>query len=103
MTRRSLNRPVGWGWRRWLVVGGLAGAVAGGVCWWQCSPFRAAARAAQPAPGAPAAVAPPPAPLPPSDYSSRVVAYLHESVPVTREMLGEYLIARYGAEKVELL
>lgn len=39
----------------------------------------------------------------PSDYSRRVVAYIHDSVPITREELGEYLISRYGAEKLELL
>jgi PPIC-type PPIASE domain len=50
---------------------------------------------------------PPPAQAPaapaPSDYSQRVVAYIYGSVPVTREDLGEYLIARQGVEKVELL
>ena len=45
------------------------------------------------------------APLPPasSDYSQRVVAYIYGSIPITREDLGEYLIARHGTNKVELL
>jgi hypothetical protein len=56
----------------------------------------------------PAAVAAPPAPpqqpaAPPSDYSQRVVAYVYNTVPITREDLGEYLIARQGSDKVELL
>jgi hypothetical protein len=38
-----------------------------------------------------------------SEYASRVVAYIHETIPITRQELGEYLIARYGTEKMELL
>lgn len=33
----------------------------------------------------------------------RPVAYIYNSVPVTRQDLGEYLIARFGAERVEFL
>jgi hypothetical protein len=47
--------------------------------------------------------APKVAPPLPSDYSQRVVAYIYGSVPITREDLGEFLIARQGAEKLELL
>jgi len=38
-----------------------------------------------------------------SDYSSRVVAYVYDNIPITREELGEYLIQRQGAERLELL
>ncbi len=38
-----------------------------------------------------------------SEYGSRVVAYIYETQPVTREQLGEYLIDRYGADRLELL
>lgn len=38
-----------------------------------------------------------------SDYSSRVVAYVYDNIPITREELGEYLIARYGTERLDLL
>ncbi len=38
-----------------------------------------------------------------TDYQRRVVAFLYGNIPVTREELGEYLIARYGAERVEFL
>jgi hypothetical protein len=31
------------------------------------------------------------------------VAYIYNSVPITREELGEYLIARFGADRVEFL
>ncbi len=46
--------------------------------------------------------APPPAPTPPvsSDYSRRVVAYIYDTMPITREELGEDLIARMGAERL---
>jgi hypothetical protein len=44
-----------------------------------------------------------PAAPPPSDYSQRVVAYIYGNVPITREDLGEYLIARKGADCVDLL
>ena len=40
---------------------------------------------------------------PESDYASRPVAYIHGNIPVTRQDLGEFLIARGGAAKVELL
>jgi beta-lactamase regulating signal transducer with metallopeptidase domain len=35
--------------------------------------------------------------------AGKAVAYIEETVPITREELGEYLIARLGAEKLELL
>jgi hypothetical protein len=38
-----------------------------------------------------------------SDYSKRVVAYIYENIPVTREELGEFLIARHGTNAVQLL
>lgn len=37
------------------------------------------------------------------DYGMRPVAYIYNDVPVTRAELAEYLIARGGYEKVELL
>lgn len=37
------------------------------------------------------------------DYASRVVAYIYNTIPITREDLGEYLIQRHGADKIELL
>ncbi|HMF18698.1 MAG TPA: peptidylprolyl isomerase [Gemmataceae bacterium] len=35
--------------------------------------------------------------------SRQVVAYIHGSIPITREDLAEYLIARQGAERLELM
>ncbi|HEV3078891.1 MAG TPA: peptidylprolyl isomerase [Gemmataceae bacterium] len=36
-----------------------------------------------------------------SDYSKRVVAYIFDTIPITREDLGEYFIKRLGAERVQ--
>src|SRR5439155_1421117 len=48
-------------------------------------------------------VAPQPGPAPSADYTSRVVAYIYGTTPITREELGEYLIARFGTDKLGLL
>lgn len=42
-------------------------------------------------------------PLTNSDYGRRVVAYIHGTTPITREDLGEYLIARGGAARLDNL
>jgi hypothetical protein len=56
------------------------------------------------APQPPKAAAEVPAAPPVSpDYKERVVAYIYGSVPITREDLGEYMIARHGLDNVELL
>ena len=48
--------------------------------------------------------APPTVPVGNPDYGRRVVAVLFGgSVPITREELGEYLIARFGPERLEFL
>jgi hypothetical protein len=43
----------------------------------------------------------PAAPAPSANYTKGVVAYIYGTVPITREELGEYLIARLGAERLE--
>lgn len=79
-----------------LVVAAVAALGAAG--WFLADHFthRAAARAAQPD-------QPPGAAPHAGDYASRVVAYIHTNQPVTRQDLGEYLLARYGADKLPLL
>ena len=37
-----------------------------------------------------------------TDYSQRVIAYIHGTIPITREEFGEFLIARNGQNKMEL-
>lgn len=79
------------GGRRWLRKLAAAGAVAA------LAPAAAAQQPKilpaqqRPAPAAPAA----------TDYDRRVVAYVYNNVPITRQELGEFLIARKGADKVE--
>jgi hypothetical protein len=62
---------------------------------------------AQPAPGTlpPGMAQPQPAQQPPkaAEGDRRIVGYLYGSVPITREELGDFLIARGGYEKLELL
>jgi len=38
-----------------------------------------------------------------SDYGQRVVAYLYNNMTITREDLGEYLIARFGDQRLDFL
>ncbi len=74
--------------RRWVQVLGLAGAAAAGYVF-----GITADRLAAQQPGN--------FPVPTAD--KRVVAYIYGNIPVTREDLGEFLIARGGHEKLELL
>jgi hypothetical protein len=72
-------------------------AVAGAA--WAFTPATAPAQPAKPLPAQQK-----PAAAPATDYDKRVVAYVHGNVPITREELGEFLIARTPwVEKVELL
>src|SRR5947209_3819388 len=89
-------------WRKLVLGSGMLGlTVAAFCCGRNVAPRAAAAPlpAAQPNPEQ----APPLAPESHSDYSRRIVAYIYGTIPITREDLGEYLIARYGADKLELL
>jgi hypothetical protein len=85
-----------------VLVAGLAGIVALGFCWGRYSQFPNLV-AAPPAPAATGEAPPPTPPEPSTDYSRRVVAYIYGTIPITREDLGEYLIARVGADRLNLL
>jgi RNA polymerase sigma factor (sigma-70 family) len=61
--------------------------------------FHAAAAKAPPAQGEAQQAGPPR--TKPADKSQRVVALIFDDVPITREELGEYLVERYGADKIE--
>jgi PPIC-type PPIASE domain len=92
-------------WRRLAVGCGLA-AVAGAAFFWGRTTGICQTASAQPATQTKPGAMVPEAPLAPesgTDYSRRVVAYIYKNIPVTREDLGEYLIARYGAEKIDAL
>jgi hypothetical protein len=73
------------------------------ICWGRSS-FLAKASADPPkTPPAQAAETPPAVPSQSPDYSKRVVAYIYNTIPITREELGEYLIARQGADRLQNL
>lgn len=100
--RNPVNRP-NWA-RRWcrpILTLGVAAAAAFAGGWFLGLNVSATRLAAAP----PQAAAPeaPLGPEPSPDYTRRVVARVFGNVDITREELGEYLIARYGAEKLELL
>ncbi len=97
----SKMRPSKWVWQRMLMAGVVAGVAALAFCWGR---HGALSSATAQGPGR-AAGEPLPAlaPVTNSDYARRVVAFIHGTIPITREDLGEYLIARFGAERVEFL
>src|SRR5438309_1963301 len=99
MDKRGRKRGArhGWFWAA-LAAGGVAAAVTAVGRARPVPPDATPPAAAPAAPSAGAEAAPPPS----SDYASRVVAYLANDQVVTREELGEYLIARRGAEKMDL-
>jgi parvulin-like peptidyl-prolyl isomerase len=91
------------GWRagrRLLLAAGFAAVVTLAFCWGRHGGLSQAKAAP---PGDPFVEPLPLAPVSNSDYARRVVAYIHNNIPITREDLGEYLIARLGAERVEFL
>lgn len=98
---------VRWTWGKflvvasWVVVGSLA------FYWGRCN-WLAQAAAQAPLLTSPAPIPPPaPVPSPPmagmSDYATQPVAYIYGTIPITRADLGEYLIARFGADWLDLL
>ncbi len=95
----SSNKGAAWSWCR-LAIGAACVAGLGTAGYLGCRFLpRATAQSATPAKPAVA----PPAATPPSDYDKRPVAFLNGNETITREQLGEYLIARYGADKLPLL
>jgi parvulin-like peptidyl-prolyl isomerase len=102
MFARKKARPVRRGWRGVAVLTGCVAVLAGAGYWIRSAMLpRADAQTAVPSART---AAPAPAKTDEfSDYSKRVVAYLFESEPITREQLGDYLIDRYGRDKIELL
>jgi parvulin-like peptidyl-prolyl isomerase len=96
-------------WRKLAMIAAGAALLAGAGYWVKTG--LAPSATAQPADisQAPEALAnplPAGAPLGPpssSDYGRRVVAYIYETEPITRAELGEYLIARHGPEKLQVL
>jgi parvulin-like peptidyl-prolyl isomerase len=101
MPARKKVRPTRRGWRGMAILGGCLALIAGAGYWIRSS-MLPRADAQTPIPAATPAAAPALADQPPSDYPRRVVAYLYDNEPVTREQFGDYLIERH-ADKLELL
>jgi parvulin-like peptidyl-prolyl isomerase len=98
VVRKKEGRRSRRGWRGVVVLTGCVAVVAGAGYWVRTALLPRADAQTPPAaqaqaPGAVAGV---------SDYAQRVVAYVYESEPITREQLGDYLIDRHG-DKLELL
>ncbi len=74
--------------RRWVQCLGLAGMAAGGYLAGLSADRATAQQGATPS-------------LPPAD--KRIVAYIYNNMPISREELGDFLIARGGYEKLDLL
>jgi hypothetical protein len=97
----AMLRPTPWLTRRFMWGAVVLGVGVGGFCWGRhgLSPVDAAPQARNP--GAPVASTPG---ADQRDFTSgRPVAYIYDNIPVTREELGEYLIARHGKERIEFL
>jgi parvulin-like peptidyl-prolyl isomerase len=97
MSARKKNRPTRRGWRGMALLGGAIVLIAG-TSYWIRSSLLPRADAQTPAPSAAPGIAAQPA----SDYSRRVVAYVYENQPITREEFGDYLIDRH-TDKLDLL
>jgi parvulin-like peptidyl-prolyl isomerase len=103
MVARKTERRARRGWRRVAILGGVLAVAAGGGGYWIRSTMLPRADAQAPIPTSQTTTPHRPAATQsPSDYSRRVVAFLYDSEPVTREQLGDYLIERH-ADKLERL
>jgi hypothetical protein len=101
MPARKKDRSTRRGWRGVAILSACIALLAGAGYWIRSSLLpRADAQA--PNTAATPAVTPPIAAQPPSDYSRRVVAYLYDTEPISREKFGDYLIDRH-TDKLELL
>jgi parvulin-like peptidyl-prolyl isomerase len=101
MPARKKVRPTRRGWRGIAILSGCFVLIAGAGYWIRSS-LLPRADAQPPIPAAKPAAAPPVADPSPSDYSRRVVAYLYDNEPITREQFGDYLIERH-TDKLDLL
>jgi len=100
-TRLKVLIPGRQAWRRMLFAAGFAGVTVLAFVWGRQGGLSQAK--ATPPGGDPFTSPLPMTPVSNSDYGRRVVAYIYNNIPITREDLGEYLIARVGAERVDYL
>ncbi len=96
-TRRRTRRS----WGKWAVL--LAGLTVAILVFSWCRSTSLPRATAQQPPSSPPVPQATTTPATSSDYANRVVAYLYNTTPITRQELGDYLIARQGADKLPLL
>jgi parvulin-like peptidyl-prolyl isomerase len=102
MLRRDTQRPgINKGRRLVLALAGVGLAVAGAFVARALGLTPPAAQATNPPPATRAEPAPPPNSV--SEYTSAIVASYNGHSVITREELGEYLMARRGVEKLDTL
>jgi parvulin-like peptidyl-prolyl isomerase len=89
--------PGRWFWKKALLVGVVAGVGVLAFSWGR----RGALSQAQANPTDQVSISTDP--KLPSDYSKRAVAFVYGNMAITREDLGEYLIARFGAQRLDFL
>jgi hypothetical protein len=94
-------RPNPWLSRRLMLLGVVAGVGVGAFCWGRHGALPEADAQGPTVPQINSVAATPG--MSTADYARRVVAYIYDKMPVTREELGEYLIARFGKDRVEFL
>lgn len=101
----AVLRPNPWLTRRLLMLGILAGVGVGAFCWGHYGAVPVIDAQTVNVPTTP--VRENSVPATPGarteDYSRRVVAYVYDNIPIMREELGEYLIARFGQERLDFL
>jgi hypothetical protein len=100
----AMLRPNPWLTRRLMMLAILVGVAVGAFCWGRhgAVPEVDAQQTRPPIPITTTGVTNTPNATT-DDYSRRAVAYIYDNIPVSRAELGEYLIARFGAERLEFL
>jgi len=102
----AVLRPNPWLTRRLLMLGVLAGVAVGAFCWGHYGAVSSAdgqQLSGRTTPTAPANQVTSTPGVRTDEYSRRVVGYVYDNIPVMREELGEYLIARFGKERLDFL
>ena len=89
--------PDSWLLKKLFMLAVLGAACFGAFCWGRRQPLGAQQ------PGNQALDIPGIGRVSTQDYDRRIVAYLYQNEVITRAELGEYLIARFGPERLEFL
>ncbi|MCI0640440.1 MAG: peptidylprolyl isomerase [Gemmataceae bacterium] len=96
---RQWLRPSPWLVRKGMMAAAIVAASVGAFYWGRMGATQLKATPPTSPVGELAKIVPGSTP----EYAQRVVAYIHGNIPITREEYGEFLIARFGAERIEFL